>query len=199
MKPNYTVADMEDQWERMRGGDTHALLVLYEYNYSDLLSYGVQLSNSTDTAKDAINDVFLHLWEQHVKLKPVKNVKAYLFACIRRKIFHPVYTDKKLWLIEEAVYESTETSYEEVLIAMQQSEETRKKVQAALEKLTARQKELIHLKYFKNMDYREIELVTGISVKTAYNTIYNAVRSLAEELRGALLIIFIFFLFFISR
>jgi len=195
MKPNYTVADMEAQWERMREGDADAMLVLYEYNYSDLLSYGVQLSNSADTAKDAINDVFLHLWEQHVRLKPVKNVKAYLFACIRRKIFHPVYTDKKLLLTEEAFYESTETSYEEVLIAMQQSEETRKKVQAALEKLTARQKELIHLKYFKNMDYREIELATGITVKTVYNTIYNAVKLLAEELRGAMLLIIISSLF----
>jgi len=195
MKPNYTADDMEEQWERVREGDIDAMLVLYEYNYSSLLSYGVQLSNSIDTAKDAINDVFLQLWEQQAKLKPVKNVKAYLFACIRRRIFHSPYSDRRLLLTEES-YENAETSHEEALIAMQQSEETRKKVQAALEKLTARQKELIYLKYFKNMDYREIEQTTGISVKTAYNTIYNAVKLLAEELRKAILTIIISFLFF---
>ncbi|MBX2926112.1 MAG: sigma-70 family RNA polymerase sigma factor [Chitinophagaceae bacterium] len=198
MKLNHTDADMEDQWEGMRRGDAAAMLVLYEHNYSDLLSYGVQLSNSTDTAKDAINDVFLQLWEQRAKLKPVKNTKAYLFACIRRKIFHPAYTDNKMLLLtEKAFYESAETSYEDVLIAMQQSEETRKKVQAALEKLTARQKELIHLKYFKNMGYQEIELATGISVKTAYNTIYNAVKALANELRTMALTLLLPVLFFL--
>lgn len=193
-----SVAEMPDWWDKMRLGNGDAMLVLYEYYYNDLLSYGVQLSNSTDIAKDAINDVFLHLWEHHTNLKPVKNVKAYLFACIRRKIFHPAYTDNKMLLLtEKAFYESAEISYEDVLIAMQQSEETRKKVQAALEKLTARQKELIHLKYFKNMDYREIELATGISVKTAYNTIYNAVKTLANELRAIALTLLLPVLFFL--
>lgn len=193
-----SVAGMPDRWDEMRLGNRDAMLVLYEFYYNDLLSYGVQLSNSTDTAKDAINDAFLHLWEHHAGLKPVKNIKAYLFACIRRSIFHPAYFDKRILLTEEAFYRSTETSYEEVLIAMQQTEETRKKVQAALEKLTARQKELIHLKYFKNMDYREIELATGISIKTAYNTIYNAVKLLGKELRGTMLII-VFLLGAVSR
>ena len=183
-----SVAKMPDRWDKMRLGDRDAMLVLYQYYYNDLLSYGVQLSNSIDTAKDAINDVFLDLWEHHTNLKPVKNVKAYLFACVRRKIFHPVYFNNKVLLAEEvAFYEGMETSYEEIWIAMQQSDEIRMKVRAALDKLTERQKELIHLKYFKNMDYREIGLTTGMSLKTAYNTIYNAVKVLTNELRDTLL------------
>ena len=138
-----SVAKMPDRWDKMRLGDRDAMLVLYEYYYNDLLSYGVQLSNSIDTAKDAINDVFLHLWEHHTNLKPVKNVKAYLFACVRRKIFHPVYFNNKVLLAEEVA--------------------------------------------FKNMDYREIGLTTGMSLKTAYNTIYNAVKVLTNELRDTLL------------
>ncbi len=195
MKPDYTVEDMETQWEKMRAGSAEAMLVLYEYNYKDLLSYGIQLSNSMHTAKDAINDVFLHLWEQHPRLKPVTNVKAYLFACIRRKIFHPSYSDKRL-LLTDVTYENAEMSYEDILIAIQQSEETRKKVQAAMKKLTDRQKELIHLRYYKNMDYQQIEQVTGISLKTAYNTVYNAVKTLADELRNSILTALLLLLFF---
>lgn len=180
------MAEMPDRWDKMRLGDRDAMLALYESYYNDLLSYGVQLSNSTDIAKDAINDVFLHLWEHHSGLKPVKNVKAYLFACIRRKIFQPVYANKTFLFTEEAFAESTEISHEEVLIAVQQSDAIRMKVKAALDKLTERQKELIYLKYFRDMDYREIGLTTGMSLKTAYNTIYNAIKILTGELRDTL-------------
>jgi len=190
---------MQDLWEKMRQGNAEAMLALYEGNYTDLLSYGVQLVRSVDTAKDVINDVFLHLWEHHTKLKPVRNVRAYLFACTRRRIFHPVYYDEKVVSGSEiAFYEGAETSYEDLLIDMQRSDEIRMKVQAALAKLTARQKELIQLKYFKNMDYRQIEKETGISAKTAYNTIYNAIKVLEAELRGTGISITAFLLSFLK-
>ncbi len=176
---------MQDLWEKMRQGDADAMLALYERNYADLLSYGVQLIGSTDTSKNVINDVFLHLWEHHVKLKPVQNVRAYLFACTRRRVFHPDYYNNKVLSDSEAGFdEKGEMSYEDLLIDMQRSDEIRIKVQAALAKLTARQKELIELKYFRNMDYRQIEKETGISAKTAYNTVYNAIKVLETELRG---------------
>ncbi len=167
-------------------GDADALLALYESNYKDLLSYGVQLTDNLHAAKDAVNDVFLNIWEHHRQLKPVKNVRAYLFACIRRNIFHAREQPRRVLVPEPELYASAETSYEEILIAIQQSDELRKKVHAALSKLTGRQKELIELRFFRNMDYREIEQATGISVKTAYNTIYNAIKVLAVDLRDAL-------------
>lgn len=188
---------MQDLWEKMRQGDADAMLALYESNYADLLSYGVQLTGSVDTAKDVINDVFLHLWEHHGKLKPVLNVRAYLFACTRRRIFHPAYFNNKVLSASEiGFYEEGEMPYEDLLIEMQRSDEIRIKVQAALEKLTPRQKELIQLKYFKNMDYRQIEKETGISAKTAYNTIYNAIKVLETELRGTGISITAFLAFF---
>lgn len=182
--------NLQGPWEEMRQGNAEALLTLYQDQYSDLVSYGVQLSNSVHTAKDAVNDVFLNIWENREKLKPVQNVKAYLFACMRRKIFHPSYFTNETLAGDENVFSGAfETSYEDMLIAIQQSDELREKLQAALAKLTDRQKQLVQLKYFKNMDYREIEAATGISVKTAYNTIYNAIKTLAAELRSSLLVL----------
>lgn len=182
-----SVSNMSDLWEKMRQGDAEAMLELYEYHYNDLLSYGVQMCRSIHTAKDVVNDVFLHLGEQHENLKPVKNVKAYLFACLRRSIFRLPYANNKIIPVNETrLYEEAETSYEDILIAIQQSDEIRMKMQVALDKLTGRQKELIQLKYFQNLSYRQIETATGISTKTAYNTIYNALKVLEAELRGVL-------------
>lgn len=190
----YEKEEMPAVWDQMLAGDSNAMLAIYEQHYADLLSYGVQLCGSIDTAKDAINDVFLHLWEHRSNLKPVSQVKAYLFTCIRRRVFEPVYFNNKLLSADEYRFDQlSEISYEEVLIAMQRSDEVRKKVQLALNKLTDRQKELIRLKYYENLDYQQIEQVTGMNVKTAYNTVYNAMKVLSAELKGkelALLVLF---------
>ncbi len=189
---------MSELWEKMRQGDADAMLMLYEQHYNALLSYGVQLSGSIHTSKDAINDVFLNLGEQYRNLSPVKNVKAYLFACVRRSIFQLPYANRKVISVDEAsLYKETEISYEDILIEIQQSDALRMKIRTALNKLTDRQKELIQLKYFQNLSYSQIEAATGISIKTAYNTIYSALKALEGELRGLLFDIFllIFLLF----
>jgi RNA polymerase sigma-70 factor (ECF subfamily) len=189
---------MKSLWERLRQNDAEAMVLLYEQSYADLLIYGVQLCNNTETAKDAINDVFLNLWDSRSRLKPVENVKAYLFACARRQIFQTAAINKKgsLHGWESQLSGQTYPSPEVILIAMERSEEVRCKVQRALEKLTERQKELIRMKYFKGMDYRQIEMETGVSMKTAYNTVYNAMKILSDELKDIFLILILFLCFF---
>ena len=179
---------LTDLWEKMRVSDTASLVQLYEQLYADLLSYGVQLSRSNEIAKDAINDVFVDIWDNRLKLKPVENVRAYMFACIRRKIAHSAIIQRKISSLPDwqRVNVQIDLSHEEILMAMQRSDEIRRSVQRALEKLTDRQRELIQMKYFKGLDYRQIESETGISMKTAYNTIYNAMKILAYELKDIL-------------
>ncbi|NII26436.1 sigma-70 family RNA polymerase sigma factor [Pseudoflavitalea sp. X16] len=188
---------MTSLWEKIRQEDTSAMVSLYEQTYADLLSYGVQLSNSNEVAKDAINDVFVDIWDNRSKLKPVEHVRAYLFACIRRKIFQSIASHRKISNLPEDMQlfnDQGDLSYEDILVAMQRSDEIRYKVQKALEKLTGRQRELIQMKYFKGMDYQQIESETGISMKTVYNTIYNAMKILADELRDILFVLIFLFL-----
>lgn len=193
-----TTADLKSQWERLRQDDTEAMMQLYAQSYAGLLSYGVQLINNNELAKDAINDVFLELWDNRLKLKPVENVKAYLFACIRRKIFQTATINRKANAITDNTavnQQQSDLSHEDLLVAMEQSDEIRSKVLKALDKLTDRQKELITLKYYKGLDYRQIETTTGISMKTAYNTVYNAMKILAVELRDIIFVFMVLFFF----
>lgn len=185
---------MKSLWENLRQGDPESIVSLYEQFYPDLLTYGVRLCNSNETAKDAINDIFLNLWDNRSKLKPVENVKAYLFACLRRNIFKSVTTNRKAFAPEmdgSLQGELVNLSHEDILIGIQQSEEVRRKVQAALGKLTDRQRELILMKYYKGMDYKQIEAQTGMSMKTAYNTVYNGLKILSEELKDIVFLLLI--------
>jgi len=52
------------------------------------------------------------------------------------------------------------------------------KIRLALEQLTGRQKEIIYLKYFEELDYEEISGLMNISVKGAYKLSARALEAL---------------------
>ena len=66
---------------------------------------------------------------------------------------------------------------------MQRDEEMKRKLYRAIQQLTPRQKELIDLMFFEGYSYRQIAEHTAQSVKTVYNTMYNAIRLLRELLK----------------
>ena len=71
-------------------------------------------------------------------------------------------------------------SYEQLLIAFQQTEEDKAKLRKALKQLTKRQLEIIELKYYQNLTYTEIAAKTSLTPRTVYNMIYEAIRHLRE-------------------
>jgi RNA polymerase sigma factor (sigma-70 family) len=71
-----------------------------------------------------------------------------------------------------------EFSYEEVIIAFQEQEATRKTLKDALLQLTNKQKEVIRLRFFENKSYEEIALLLDCEQRTIYNCLYEAVARL---------------------
>ncbi|MNY56949.1 RNA polymerase sigma factor SigV [compost metagenome] len=76
-----------------------------------------------------------------------------------------------------------EMPYEEFIIKVQTNEWIQIRLKEALEKLSFRQKQLIHLKFFEGYSYEKIAETTQMTVKTAYNTLYDALKVLRQELK----------------
>jgi RNA polymerase sigma-70 factor (ECF subfamily) len=79
--------------------------------------------------------------------------------------------------------DTNELSYEEIIIRVQHNEELKKKLHKAIEQLTPRQTELIRLIFFEGLTYEQVAAQTAQSVKTAYNTVYNAIKLLRKLLK----------------
>ena len=75
-----------------------------------------------------------------------------------------------------------QVSYEDYIVGIQTDNSLQLKIRSALKKLTDRQLELIQLRFFEDLDYEEIALRCGITRRTAYNIIYDALKTLKEEL-----------------
>ena len=178
-------------WNQMAGGDKDAFMTLYEGHYQALFCYGFSLSADRELTKDCIQELFLEIWNTRASLnKEVKNVRSYLFTWLRRKISRECARLAKERLTDELAedYPFLQSSYEELLIAFQQSEEKKEQLRAALKKLTKKQLEMIKLKFFENLSYRSIAAQTSLTPRTVYNLIYEAIRHLRETMKMILLL-----------
>ena len=173
-------------WGSMLEGDKDAFLLLYQNNYQALFRYGFGIAGDKDLTKDIIQELFLEIWNTRATLNQnVQNVQSYLFTWLRRKISRELAKLSKDQLHNDLSQELglTQASYEDLLIAFQQSEEKKAQLRAAMKKLTSKQLEIIKLKFFENLSYRTIAEQTSLTPRTVYNVIYEAIKTLRESMR----------------
>jgi RNA polymerase sigma factor (sigma-70 family) len=161
------------------------LLVIYNTFYVGLVNYGIKLTGDRDLTKDCITQILLRLWDKKMELPDVENIRAYLTTCLRNELLTELKTKKLRKIKHQGLLKEMhvlEAPYEELLIQRQQNLIVKQKLKCALDKLTQRQKELLQLKYFEDLDYDEIAFRCNISKRTAYNLIQNGLINLKKNL-----------------
>lgn len=162
----------------MRAGDANALKELYNSFYHYLFSANFAVCARRDMVKDSIHEAFISIWVNRDKLPSVTSIGGYLNTCVRRKLIDSLRKESPLEIALLSMDTEHEFSYEEVIIAFQEQEATRKTLQEALSHLTNKQKEVIRLRFFENKKYEEIAQLLDCQPRTIYNRTYEAVERL---------------------
>jgi RNA polymerase sigma factor (sigma-70 family) len=173
-------------WQRLLNGDKEALYELYEACYHILFFTGIKQIHDADLVKDVIQQQFLYFWEKRGSLGEVRNVKSYIIISFLRRLTNDwVYSRKSINLEvawSEKEEELFETSYEETIIRKDYDESLHRKMEAVINSLPARQRELIILKFYEGMDYEAIVQKTGLAHRTVYNKIHEALCKIRQQL-----------------
>lgn len=178
------VSDKE-LWDGIKNDDKESLTQLFQRYYFYLVRAGFNYTSDAGILKDAANDIFFHLWRSRESLSDVENIKAYLGTSFRNHVFsllrQNIRNTERLaaWQTEQP---KTQLSYEEILIALQGKEEQKEKLRRAFHQLTPKQKEYLRLKFYEGLSYEQIAEQTGQVVKTVYNTVYEAIKTLRREI-----------------
>jgi len=174
----------ENNWLCMKEGSKPAFLNIYKEYYNTLFCYGFSLTRDKELTKDCIQEMFLELWDTKASLNPdVQNIRTYLCTWLRRKISRSQSREirTRSYATSLTSVEVNQLSYEELLIAFQETEERKEKLAAALKHLTKKQLEIIKLRFFENLTYEEIAEKTTLSNRTLYNTIFLAIQQLRKD------------------
>lgn len=175
--------DEKALWKSITQGDHLAFRVLYE-TYADMLyAYGLRYFSDSATVKDCIHDLFIDLHLYHRRLAEDVNIRFYLLRSFRRKLHHAFRQQARhhTGFANSFTLVSTD-DIEKRLIADEQQQETLRALAREMERLPARQKEVLYLKYNCELEYEDIARLMKISVPTCRTLAYRAVKLLRNKL-----------------
>lgn len=157
---------------------------IFNLYYRDLYGYGLKLCGKPELVKDAIQELFVAIWEKRENLNQVRSVKAYLLVSLRRSLLKVLKKRRHVSFVTD-MDESQPDIYfniEEIIISREIDDELKEKLHHAINSLSDREKEAIYLKYYNGMSYEEIEYILSVNYQTARNYIYRALKKLKKLL-----------------
>lgn len=176
--------DLPLLWKEVYAGNHQSYAALHYQLYPGLFAYVRRMIKDEQIANDLLQDMFVKLWVKKDVIGEIVNVKAYFFTTARSITLNYIKRlktqDKYL---EEAIFADVEFSAEEIITERETNLSIKRTITSALDKLPLRQREIVYLRFYEDMDYNQIVEVTGIKYQSVINHIYRAVQTLREDFR----------------
>lgn len=166
-------------------GDDEAFSHLYDKFVGEMFAYGSAWEFNDDVLEDAIQDVFLKLYQKRDLLNNVKNIKLYLFKALKNRSYNihkpkaEMYSLSDLRSHNELTFTIKSTVIDD-LIDDENKKEIQQKVDSLLSKLTNRQREAIYLRFMQEMEYEEIALLLDMTPQSARKLVFRAMERMRE-------------------
>ena len=171
---------------RAQAGDAEAFGLLVERYMRRAYYAALSLVGSREDALDLSQEAFARAYRARRTIDPERPFYAWLYQILRRLCFNFLRDRRSRrqtleaaagWLADDAAARGVEdpaVSYER--------REARLAVAAAIEQLPAREREVLALKEFEGLSYKEIAELIGIPLGTVMSRLYSARQRLAQVL-----------------
>jgi RNA polymerase sigma-19 factor, ECF subfamily len=173
---------MLDFHEDLKGvrNELTAIVEGYFHEYAEgLRRYAFTLLRDEDESKDAVQAVFLKIWEKKEELDSKQSVKSYLYTAVYRHCLNIKRHEK----VKQRHIASGNEPVMEVEDRMVRTEDSRQ-IMASLENLPPRCKEVFMKSRLEEKKYAEIAIEMGISVKTVEVQMGKALKMLRKHFFG---------------
>ncbi|AGA78412.1 RNA polymerase sigma factor [Echinicola vietnamensis] len=175
---------LEEVWTAFLDGEDEALGYIYAENIDRLYNYGRQFTPQKSLVKDTIQDVFCQLIDDRKKLGKARSVRAYLMACLRRRLLEALKNERRnrdYEVNDEAFFIAVDAN--SYFIDSNLSLDQKKVLEKYCNELPVRQREIIMMRFFENMPYEEIAEVMGLAnAKTVRTMMYRGLNKLSDSL-----------------
>ncbi|MEM1134503.1 MAG: sigma-70 family RNA polymerase sigma factor [Bacteroidota bacterium] len=174
-------------WLAFQQDNPKAFHYIYKNYFTILFNYGCQFTQDKEVVKDLIQDLFIDLNEKKQQLGEVKNIKFYLFKCLKRSILSiskfrhlPQYPNLLQSLKPFAIH----VSHEQEIISTETEKAKVDMLNKAYNNLTERQREVLLYYFYEDLNYEEIASLMGFAkTEHARKLVYRAVCKLKEVMQ----------------
>lgn len=164
---------------KIKSGDVQALRFVYELFYRPVYQAAYYITNDTGLAEDAVHEVFLKIKHKIEQLEDPSKLEAWLCRmavntardiirhCSRNTLYmetRSIYSDKQL------------LSPETILLV----EEDKQVVKQKINYLQPEFRQILYLKYYREMSCAEISKALGLPVGTVKSRLFHARQKIRE-------------------
>jgi len=180
----YQTEQLEDKdlLIKLREGDELAFVKIYNQYRKKVHTYAYQLSKSTDTAEEIVQEVFIRIWQKRIQINTDLSFNAYIKKITINHVLNhlkKVARDKSL---QEEVFQLVEISAnrtEDQLL----EKELRKIYLDAIALLPAQKKLIYQMSRTEELSHEEIASKLDISKNTVKNHMVEASKFVREYVR----------------
>lgn len=186
------LADMSDEELAVSymEGNNQAFDLLLEHNQSKLFSYILFIVRDEDVANDVFQETFIKII---VKLRHRKYAPTGKFAAWCMRIAHNVIMDQFRQLKSERIVEPTENNdlsnltHDDLLDSNIETrfinDQVMKDIQKMINLLPPSQREVVFMRFFQQMSFKEIAKTTEVSINTALGRMRYAILNMRKMAR----------------
>ena len=166
--------------EELSKGVEESFEFIVKYYYDSLFRYAYSLLKNEAEAKDLVQVCFIKLWEGRKKTTSILNLKSYLYRSIHNGFVDQIRRKRELISIDQ-IHADMLLSWVEDSSSNEIQEHT-KTLNDAIESRPDRCKQTFLLSKKEGLDYNEISIYMGVSVKTVEAQIMKAFRILRSKM-----------------
>lgn len=179
--------------EALRQGNQKAMESLFKSYYQRLCSYAHTFLKDSDEAEEAVQQVFIQLWERRERMEINTSLQSYLFRAVRNTSLNKIKHGKVRQIYAEEVKSLHAQAEPATTITF--ANELQKQIHSAIESLPEQCRLIFKLSRFEELKYAEIATQLGISVKTVENQMGKALKIMREKLQEYMIWIVLFLSF----
>ena len=169
--------------QQLQEGRQAALQQLMRLHYDGLFDYASRFCSCESLVKDAIQEVFIGLWQKRSTATTIGFLKAYLLGAVRNQVLKSIRLESRYKDLDSSSGEisfAVDYSIEDKLVNRQDSELRSIQLRKVLEQLSPRQKEVVYLRYFQDQDPATIAVLLQLNQQSVYNLLHEALRKLRQ-------------------
>ena len=172
-------------YDDLRRGKEYAFAAVFERYNRLLYTIAYRFLKSEEEAEDAIQYLFMKLWEQRTNFSFESGIRSLLFTILKNYILNEL---RHRSLVFEKLYEmAQQVNDEDDFLTQFENGELGKFLRVAIDKLPPQKQKICLLKIEYGLSNQEIADRMGITVPTVKSHYTQAIKALSNEIESLII------------
>lgn len=187
----------EEEFNQFRQGDQKSFRKIFDAYQQLIYKYILSYCKDTAEAEELVQEVFITLFINRLKIDNRAGIYPYLFVVAKRMTI----SNFKRKIVQSKYIHYLGSSWTEECYDTEkdlEASELLKNLQSIIRRLPARQQEVFYMNRFESLSYEEIAHKTGLSIHTVKNHLVAASKRVKWEVAKIYILLLIIKIFFVD-